>query len=149
VERLNTQLEHSTEPDHFVTLFLGRLDLASHRLEYVNAGHVPPILLQPGEEPRRLTATGIPAGMLPDWSYSSQSIDFPVGSLLCVFTDGIPEAEVSGEWYGEDRLLRILIQRLDQPTSEIGRALLDDVEQFLQGNHLTDDTTLLLMRRIG
>ncbi|HEU4940997.1 MAG TPA: SpoIIE family protein phosphatase, partial [Candidatus Eisenbacteria bacterium] len=96
VERLNAQLEQSTESDHFVTLFLGRLDTERHTLEYVNAGHIFPILFAPGSEASRLEATGIPAGLMAEARYGVETVEIPPGSLLCLYTDGMPEAARAG-----------------------------------------------------
>ncbi|HET9251951.1 MAG TPA: SpoIIE family protein phosphatase [Candidatus Eisenbacteria bacterium] len=149
VERLNTLLERSTEPDHFVTLFLARLDHESHTLEYVNAGHNPPFLLAPGREPLRLTTTGIPAGMIPGSTYTCERVPFPPGALLCLYTDGLTEAGAGSEEYGDERLLQYLSRVVAEPVSRTGPALLQDLEAFLNGRSLHDDMTIVLVRRSG
>ena len=149
VERLNAQLEQSTEPDHFVTLFLGRLDIESHRLEYVNAGHIFPAVLAPGAAPIRLDATGIPAGMMAGVRYGVKTVDVPPGSLLCFYTDGIPEAAAGREEYGEERLHALLARSAERPAGETLAALRSELEAFLGGTPLADDTTILLVRRAG
>jgi serine phosphatase RsbU (regulator of sigma subunit) len=148
VERLNTLLERTTEADHFVTLFLARLDHDAHTLEYVNAGHNPPFLLGAGKEPHRLTTTGIPAGMIPGSTYTSETVPFPPGALLCLYTDGLTEAGAGSEEYGEERLIQGLARGMHEPVSRTGPALLHDVETFLNGRQPHDDTTLVLVRRV-
>ena len=147
VERLNTLLEHSTEPDHFVTLFLARLDHDAHTLEYVNAGHNPPFLIAPGAEPLRLGATGIPAGMISGTTYTSERVPFPPGALLCLYTDGLTEAGAGSEEYGDERLLQCLSRGMSEPVSRTGPAVLLDLETFLSGRSLHDDMTIVLVRR--
>ncbi|MFD0388054.1 SpoIIE family protein phosphatase [Tistrella bauzanensis] len=46
---VNDMLARDNPNTMFVTLFCGRLDLASGRLEYCNAGHNPPLLLRKGQ----------------------------------------------------------------------------------------------------
>ena len=148
--RLNAQLEQSTDPDHFVTLFLGRLDTESHRLEYVNAGHIFPVLLAPGAAPVRLEATGIPAGMMAGSRWGVKTVDIPPGSLLCLYTDGIPEASVpGGPEYGEERLYDLLSRSVERPAGETLATLRVEIEGFMGENPLADDTTIMLARRIG
>jgi serine phosphatase RsbU (regulator of sigma subunit) len=149
LNRLNAQLEQSTDPDHFVTLFLGRLDTESHRLEYVNAGHIFPVLLAPGMAPARLDATGIPAGMMAGRRWGMKTVDVPPGSLLCLYTDGIPEASVpGGQEYGEERLHALLARSVERPAGETLAALRVEIEGFMGDNPLADDTTIMLMRRV-
>lgn len=52
-EWLNREVERFTDPDRSATLFLARLDVVNHRCRYVNAGHDPPIVIAPNEEPRQ------------------------------------------------------------------------------------------------
>jgi phosphoserine phosphatase RsbU/P len=149
LDRLNAQLEQSTDPDHFVTLFLGRLDTESHRLEYVNAGHIFPVLLAPGAAPVRLEATGIPAGMIPGTRYAAKTADIPPGSLLALYTDGIPEAaSADGHEYGEERLHGILSTAMERPVGETMVAIQKDLDDYLAGVPLVDDTTVVLARRL-
>jgi phosphoserine phosphatase RsbU/P len=150
VERLNAQLEQSTESDHFVTLFLGRLDTERHTLEYVNAGHIFPVLFAPGSEAARFEATGIPAGLMAGARYGVETVEIPPGSLLCLYTDGMPEAaRAGGPEYGEERLHAALARSTSRRASETMAALRKDLDEFMGGEALADDTTILMVRRTG
>jgi len=150
VERLSAQLEQSTESDHFVTLFLGRLDTERHTLEYVNAGHIFPVLFAPGSEASRFEATGIPAGLMSGARYGEQTVEIPPGSLLCLYTDGMPEAaRAGGPEYGEERLHAALARSTSRPASETMATLRKDLDEFMGGEALADDTTILMIRRTG
>lgn len=146
-ERLHRQLLRSSDEIHFVTLFLGLLDPQTHRLEYINAGHNAPFLMCGDDEPETLPATGMPMGLLPGATYETRFVDLPAGSLLCVFSDGIPEAMVGEEFYGEDRFLQSAKERYHQPLDEIADGALQDVQDFLGDHRLEDDVTLVLLRR--
>lgn len=148
MERLSAQLEQSTEPDHFVTLFLGRLDTEHHALEYVNAGHIFPVLLAPGAPAVRLEATGIPAGMMAGARYGVRTVELPPGSLLCLYTDGMPEAaRTGGPEFGEERLHERLARSLGDPPRETLAALRKDLDEYMAGDPLADDTTMVFVRR--
>jgi serine phosphatase RsbU (regulator of sigma subunit) len=150
MERLNAQLEQSTDPDHFVTLFLGRLDTERHTLEYVNAGHIFPVLHAPGAKEVRLEATGIPAGMMAGTRYGSRRVEVPAGALLCLYTDGMPEAaRVGGPEYGEERLHSMLARSGGRPARDSMAELRKDLDEFMAGEPLADDTTILMVRRTG
>src|SRR5262249_15282708 len=68
--RVNQILEQSIEPGRFVTFFLGSLDPTTLQLEYVNAGHPPPILLRADGSAERLSEGGTILGILPNASYA-------------------------------------------------------------------------------
>ncbi|MHB8080283.1 MAG: PP2C family protein-serine/threonine phosphatase [Candidatus Krumholzibacteriia bacterium] len=108
VERVHRELLQASDDLHFVTLFIGVLDPRTHRLTYVNAGHNPPILLGHDAAPRRLTPTGLPLGLIPGAAYRSAEVDLPPAALLCIHTDGIPEAALGEDFYEDERLIATL-----------------------------------------
>jgi len=146
IARLNAVMHRSIEPGRFVTMFAGVLDPATGRLRYVNAGHNPPVLLQ-GGACERLEAGGIPVGVMDSMPYSSGETTIAPGGLLCLFTDGIPEADKGGEMYEEERLLECLGTAKGGPLDALGRRVLESVDTFMSGARRTDDITLLLLRR--
>ncbi len=46
---LNQAVYRITKSDRFITLFIGELDLRANTLQYINAGHFPPFLIQNGQ----------------------------------------------------------------------------------------------------
>ena len=147
VERVHRQLLHASDDLHFVTLFIGMLDPRAHRLTYVNAGHNPPILLHDETAPRRLSPTGLPLGLIPGAVYRSAEVDLPPGALLCIHTDGIPEAALGEEFYEDERLIATLRHARAQPIEAIAEAIVGDLRAFLGEAPFDDDVTFLLLRR--
>lgn len=147
VERLHKELFQSSDESYFVTAFLGMLDPRTHRLEYVNAGHNAPFLLDSGGGQRTLPATGVPLGLLDGSTWEVESVEIPPGALLCVFSDGIPEARIGSEFYGDERLLESVVERRSQPLESVGEGILFDLCHFLGECRPGDDITLLLARR--
>ncbi len=147
VERVHRQLLHASDDLHFVTLFIGVLDPRAHRLTYVNAGHNPPILLHDATAARRLSSTGLPLGLIPGAVYRSADVELPPGALLCIHTDGIPEATLGEEFYDEERLITALCQARAQPIEAVAEAIVSDLRAFLGEVPLNDDVTFLLLRR--
>lgn len=146
-QRLHAEVHQSSDAVRFVTLFAGVLDPLAHRLEYVNAGHNAPLLFSGGAPPRTLAATGLPLGMLAGASYEVAEIEVPAGALLCLYSDGISEAEAGEEQFGEERLWASLRGRRDAGLPALADGLLADVARFLGETAPSDDMTLLLLRR--
>ena len=81
-----------------MTMILAVLDPGKHEVCVVNAGHMPPLLREPdgtilaaGE-----TTAGLPLGVLETQEYETVELDFPPGSNIILFTDGITEAPRAG-----------------------------------------------------
>ena len=127
-----------------MTFFFGVLDPATGVLEYVNAGHNPPLLLRADGSLEELGATGLILGIIPAASYASASTQLGAGDRLVLFSDGITEAapptDLDNE-FGEARLSRLARSR--SPMDEISAAVL----AWCAGE-TTDDLTLVIVDRL-
>jgi sigma-B regulation protein RsbU (phosphoserine phosphatase) len=148
VDHLNDFLSKDLSAGKFITLFVGILDPERGTLEWVNAGHPPPILLRADGRAEQLEATGRLVGILPEAGYEAGApVRFAPGDLLVVYTDGCTEAaSPAGELFGEERLEEVLRAH----RSEAPAALLDAVRGALLSwtgaPRLKDDLTLLALR---
>jgi serine phosphatase RsbU (regulator of sigma subunit)/pSer/pThr/pTyr-binding forkhead associated (FHA) protein len=146
--KLNRQVCQSTDPIHFATLFLGLLDPASGRLDYVNAGHPPPLVIDADGTISRIDATGMPLGMLEDSRYRAGSIHIRPGATLAMFSDGIPDAEnPAGELFQIPRLRDALARARSASARDIVDRVRADLDAFTEGTPQVDDVTILLIRR--
>ena len=134
---------------HFVTFFFGLLDPKSGQMDYFNAGHNPPLLLLKDQDPQELMVTGMPLGLMPGATYTQASVTLPENCMLCLFSDGIPEALVDEEFYGEDRLMDSARERCRMDLEEVIDGVFEDLRTFVNDAPLDDDATLLLLRRCG
>ncbi|MDR2471728.1 MAG: SpoIIE family protein phosphatase, partial [Treponema sp.] len=162
LEKTNRQLCQSNSEGMFVTLWLGVLDTASGRLEYINAGHNPPLLLSapPPEGPsaagpsaaRRRSAflTSPPdlvLAALEDTRYRRREIILKPGDTFFLYTDGVNEAaDRDGAFYGAERLRAFLEERGTEPPREMLPALFADIGAFTAGAEQSDDITMLALR---
>jgi signal transduction histidine kinase/DNA-binding response OmpR family regulator len=90
-----------------VTCVYGIFDSRSGRFTYGNAGHLPPLLVRPGEPPHRLRVGDPPLGSR---SYQGQveTVPMPPGSRLILYTDGLVEHRGSDLDTGMDQLAEVL-----------------------------------------
>jgi serine phosphatase RsbU (regulator of sigma subunit) len=149
IQRVNEVIVESSTPGKFVTAFYAELDLETHRLDYVNAGHNPPVLVGPEGE-RTLDSTGPIVGILPGAGFSSASVDFEPGALLAIYSDGMTEAEnPAGEEFGFERLLAMVARLRGEPPPLAAQAMFQELVTFEGAAPRKDDCTLVLLRRDG
>jgi sigma-B regulation protein RsbU (phosphoserine phosphatase) len=148
LERLNQHLLESSTPNKFVTLLLAELAPRASELRYINAGHNPGVLLRSGGAVEELGSSGVPLGLLPVARYREECIRLEHGDLVCLYSDGITEAESpSEEEFGMGRLIEVLLAHRERPLAEMQEAILQAVAEFSQGRPQGDDQTLVLLRR--
>lgn len=150
IGRVNRLVCENTAPDYFITLFTAIFDPATGELEWVNAGHNPPLLALPGGGIRRLDTGGLLLGVEPAEVYESGRTVFAKGGILLMYSDGVTEAMAPDgvEEYREERLLRLLENCGGSPAGEIVRSVEAGVESFHGSTHLADDFTVMVARRI-
>ena len=148
IRQLNDEFCKTTEPRHYGTLFYARLGLDDGRLTYVNAGHMPPLLVEADGEWRLLETGGPPVGLLGDSLYRSETITLQPGSLLLLYTDGVTEAlSPEDEELGIGPLAELLVSRRTEPAKAVIAAVLELVHDFQGGREASDDTTVIAIRR--
>jgi len=129
----------------YVTFFYGLFETASRRFVYANAGHNPPLLARRDGRTARLAEGGIVLGLFPERTYEQGEVRLRAGDRLLYFTDGVTEAaNDAGELFGEDRLLRLLVEHRRQSASELCETILGAVADFSGGN-FQDDVTLMAL----
>ncbi len=149
VERLNRYAcEQNVGGHRFTTAFIAELEPASGRLTYVNSGHNWPVLQRSTGSVERLQAGGLPLGIRPDTAYESAAAILNPGDILLVFTDGLVEAEDTGEQeYGEGRMLEIARGLSGARAADALRRIMGSVEAFVGPARQHDDITCLLVTR--
>ncbi len=107
--RLSEAISRRTGPDRFITFFLVLLDPATGDVEYTNAGHNPGILLKCDGSMQELSSHGLPLALFPGKPYGSSRFTLAPGDLLCLYTDGVTEANSpDGSEFGFPRLKEFL-----------------------------------------
>jgi len=122
--------------EKYATVLLARLR-RDGELEYVNCGHVPPLLVCGGEVIRPPHGN-VPVGLLPDATFESATCQMKSGDRFLIVTDGVTEAEnTMGEFFDDSRLE---LAAAKSPTLE---GIFSAVSEFCAGNPLNDDCTVV------
>ncbi len=149
VSQTNLVMCHNSPEQSYVTFFMGDLEPQSGRLQYVNAGHIPPIVYRSASgEVERLEVGGTVLGLFEAAVFEVGNIRLDPGDILIVFSDGISESwGENDEEFGEDRLCDLLKKHSDLPASKLMATLQAEVDKFTTSLRATDDSTLLVVKR--
>jgi serine phosphatase RsbU (regulator of sigma subunit) len=144
----NQRLASDLVTDHFVTLFLLRLDPRTRSLHYSNAGHWPGyVLTGQGTVKAVLASTGVPLGIESGNTFpAGPTIALESGEVVFLFTDGIIEAiSPEGTLFGLERALRVVQAHQQEPPDDILEALFCAVIDF-SGQQMQDDITAVIVK---
>ncbi|MFP4056496.1 MAG: SpoIIE family protein phosphatase [Candidatus Brocadiia bacterium] len=146
--RLNASLVERAPRGTFVTMLYGVLDPAARRLTLASAAHEPPlrVLAEPGRVEVVDLPRQFPLGALEGSDYEELTVQLERGDHLVLYTDGVIDASnAAGEWYGENRLQRVLAAAPREPQALLD-ALLADVGAFADEAGESDDMTVVVFR---
>jgi phosphoserine phosphatase RsbU/P len=93
VEKLNERVMYSAKGEKFITLFVGKYNTKTKELEYVNAGHNPPVLYQVESGKMEYLKSGcVGMGMLDELPFvKSGRILINERTKIICYTDGLVE----------------------------------------------------------
>ena len=149
-ERLNDLLRRKTSADRFASMFWGYFDPADSKLRYVNAGHMPQLLIRNSKtavpQVEYLEDGGPVLGIM-DWGgFRQGEVQVEEGDMLVLFSDGIVEAmNENKEEFGDEKLIDAILNNRDRTASEIRDAVLARVREYA-GDRAQDDQTLAVIR---
>jgi len=146
VGRLNKHLVRNTGDDRFATFFIAVYDIATRKLRYTNAGHLPGFCLWDGKG-IHLDKGGIVLGVVEDYGYQEGCVDVPADAVLIGYSDGLVEPENAyGEEFGVSRL-EAAAQRVRQATpKKIAESLMTTAEEWSGSPEQADDMTVIVAK---
>ena len=143
----NKGLCENNDAEMFVTAWMGLLDTETGLLQYVNAGHNPPLVRHRNGrfEYVRTRPNFILAGM-DTTKYKKHELQLEKGDEIFVYTDGVTEAaDTESRLYGEERLEKALSASHGTPQA-LCRTVRADIEKFTKGAEQSDDITMLCVK---
>jgi phosphoserine phosphatase RsbU/P len=142
---VNRQVHASSLADRYATLFYGVFDGVTRTLQYVNAGHNPPMVIRRDSSIIWLRAGGAPVGMFPNSNYEKGAVQLNPGDLVLAYTDGVIEAANSaGEEWGIEGLRRAAAESGAQCADDIVHSIFTSMDEFSRGRQ-TDDATVVVL----
>jgi sigma-B regulation protein RsbU (phosphoserine phosphatase) len=146
MKRMNEILLERKVDAQYVTLTLMYWNTRTRELTLSNAGALPPMICRDGERVR-VTAEGIPLGLLEDREYDEVTVKTKKGDTIVLFSDGVADQQNRQDQdYGTGRLFKALKGVCDQPANKVVDAIFADLDAHTDGGPMTDDQTLIVAR---
>jgi sigma-B regulation protein RsbU (phosphoserine phosphatase) len=148
VTQLNTTLKENLPQSKFVTLFLGRLDTHTGEVQFVNAGHTPPLWLRNGSAVE-VTESDLLLGVVSRAQFTTRHLQLAPGDSLILFTDGVTEArDATDVDLGSATIGEALVPLHGSAADVIASSVNDTVLHHVgDAENLDDDVTLLVVSR--
>ena len=149
-ETANKQLCETNPSKMFITAWMGMLNIDTGELQYVNAGHNPPLIFRSGKYEYLKGRTGFVLAAMKKSRYESRSLTLSAGDRVMLYTDGVTEAKnKEGAFYGEERLQALLNGAGLSTPKDICDSVVANVDGFASGCEQADDITVLSLCYYG
>jgi phosphoserine phosphatase RsbU/P len=130
----------------FMTACFATWQKGRSKLRVANAGQSQPLLYKDGRC-GKVELTGFPLGIFEDVTYDEWGVTLEAGDILVFHSDGIAEtANSEGQFFGMERLRKIVEEHHELTASELVDRVFDDVDWFSHGAALSDDRTLVALK---
>ena len=145
INRANKVLCDNHARGMFVTAFIGILDLKSGKVNYVNAGHCPPLHRTKKGYSYVEVVRNLVLGITPNYTYEGGQFTLKKGDRLFLYTDGVTEAQTAEEkLFGPERLEKALNQK-DLTLPNTLEHIHKHIQRFVKGAPQSDDITMMLL----
>jgi serine phosphatase RsbU (regulator of sigma subunit) len=149
VSSVNRYLADNTPANRFVTLFVAELDPGTGKLNYINAGHNPPLVGRSDGAIEQLSSGGFPLGIIPNAEFELGAMHLAPGEALVIYSDGVSEANnLAGEEFGLDRLADVIKGNLRASASGLRDRVESALSSFTKTAPANDDITLVIVKRV-
>ena len=152
LSEVNARFYENSEPDVFISMVYGVLDVEQKRFTYARAGHNPVILRRTTEgEPQLFTppglALGLDQGQIFEEVIAEDRMDIASGDVLIFYTDGFTEAiNWRKEEFGDERLLDLIDRNREKSAEEIVSSIEQEIRAFIGDTSQRDDMTMVVLK---
>ena len=145
--RLNDFVSEDNEQMMFMTMFLGRINLKTGRMEFCNCGHNPPVLFGKGKTRFMEIKPNVPLGIAPGFEFEGEEIADIREQPVLFYTDGLSEAEnAAHEQFDEERILEVLRASKFRSCEETIERIHESLAAFVRNAEASDDLTMLCLQ---
>jgi sigma-B regulation protein RsbU (phosphoserine phosphatase) len=151
IARANDLIVADARSDLFVTLFYAVLQPEAGGVTYVNAGHMPPLVIRAADGSiEELRTGGMALGVLPGIEFEQRTVHLQPDDALVLYTDGVIEAlNLEQEMFGKERLVQVVRANRTRPATDLARIIEDTISAFVGDAAQFDDLTLVVAKRTG
>ncbi|MGI8555701.1 MAG: SpoIIE family protein phosphatase [Pyrinomonadaceae bacterium] len=148
ITSVNQYMTENTPTNRFVTLFITELNPADGTLNYINAGHNPPLVVRADGTVEQLASGGFPLGIIPTAEYELGQTTLQSGESLIIYSDGVSEANnLTGDEFGMEKLIEVVSENRQHSAAGMRDKIESALSAFTQTAPANDDITLVIVKR--
>ncbi|WP_439331652.1 PP2C family protein-serine/threonine phosphatase [Pelagivirga sediminicola] len=146
IAALNNLFLNEMETEHYFTLLLADVDLATGRVVMAQAGHPYPAVQRADGTVEAVGCGGLPVGLIPGAEFQEFEVQLAPGDRLMIHSDGVTEcAAQDGTLLDDDGLGRILRDLRGVRAMACLESLIWKLAEFSGDDNFADDVSAILL----
>lgn len=144
VTNLNTAVFELTGGERFLTLFIADVFPEQGKVDYINCGHISPLIYSEGKMTALNVGTTV-IGAFPKLPFMDKGhLSLHGQSILLIFTDGLTDLiNPSAEYFDLEHIEKFIIENHTKNSTSFNTLLMDELEKFKGNQTFPDDITVL------
>jgi len=144
---LNQVMVQFTAPGQYITTVFGIYYGETREFRYINAGHLPPLVVRSGTQLEKPSDSDLVIGVLPDVAYQPRTITLHPADQIVLYTDGVTEAtNTEAIMFGDERLDQSVIATTNLTARQLCDRILSDLHDYRGDAEQSDDITVVVLR---
>jgi len=145
--KINNIFHRDSLPNLFASMLFIRIDSNSGEVDFINAGHFPPLIVN-DKETKELSKGDIALGLVSNAEYKEQTLLIEQNEIFIAYSDGVCEAKNEyGQFFGMERFQKLIKNSSNNSPKQIGEYIISQLEQFIGDYPAADDISLIIMKR--
>jgi len=150
IGEVNAEICQESTNGMFLTLVIAKVSEKNNSVDYVNAGHNPPVhFAAESKEISYLMPSGMLVGIDGDASYQTDSISLKFNDLIVFYTDGVIDAlSKEGIEFGQGRFESLIEKHFSKTAPDIATEIWKSLEEFMGNTAHFDDITFVIVKKV-
>lgn len=151
IAKMNALLFDDFETDHYFTCILGVINVGTGDIQFSQAGHPNPIIVDKTGACQSVGLGGLPVGLIPHAEFVDQTLTLEPGDRFVIHSDGITECTASDftTQFGETRLQGLLSRHRPVSTNAVFETIIEELRNFHGHEKFDDDISGLTIDYFG
>ena len=146
IQKLNARILEITQGDKFITFFIAKHNLKTKTVQYINAGHNPPLAILKDKITELKKGCTI-LGVFDELKIEMGELSIEPGTLFFTYTDGLTDLEnEEGDYFKTDLLYDFIKENISLSVFDFHQALINRIHNFKGQQVFTDDISILSYR---
>ena len=148
MSKINRIFHRDSLKSIFASLFYLEVDANKNQIKYINAGHMPPLVIQ-NDSIIPLNKGGAALGLIKDLELNEEVIELNKNDKFLIYSDGLTEAtNEEGQFFGEQRLLTVLNNQKHRPAPDLGNYIVNVIEDYRGNTKMSDDLSIIIVEKV-